>query len=203
VSVKHKPDISYKFNCTGKQPPQISLANKEDWEGLIGDAIAAGVKLKGTAIASFTIFIPEQVSFSTEHKQKDNDGRQYLASLAARSKKTATGKGKKAKPILLDLDADEGSEVEDENKDDGGIAGHELESMTNLEKALAQCQLCGPDKFCMVAKSGQHVSLTHGQRRAWACSLVGIFLISITEEYSLLKLGRWNTWRHPESPPQK
>jgi hypothetical protein len=188
VSVKHKPDISYKFNCTGKQPPQISLANKEDWEGLIGDAIAAGVKLKGTAIASFTIFIPEQVSFSTEHKQKDTDGRQYLASLAARSKKTATGKGKKAKPILLDL---------------GGIAGHELESMTNLEKALAQCQLCGPDKFCMVAKSGQHVSLTHGQRRAWACSLVGIFLISITEEYSLLKLGRWNTWRHPESPPQK
>ena len=103
----------------------------------------------------------------------------------------------------MDLDADEGSEVEDESKDDGGIAGCELESMTNLEKALAQCQLCGPDKFCMVAKSGQHVSLTHGQCRAWACSLVGIFFILITEEYSLLKLGRWNTWRHPESPPQK
>jgi hypothetical protein len=52
----------------------------EDWDGLIGDAIAAGVKLKGTAIVSFTMFIPEQVSFSTAHEWKDTDGQQYLAS---------------------------------------------------------------------------------------------------------------------------
>ena len=154
VSVKHKPNLSYKFNCTGKQPPVISLASKEDWKGLIGDAIAAGVKSKGTSIVSFTIFIPEQVSFSTECEQKDTDKGQYLASLAARKSKTTTGKGKKAKPILLDLDTDEGNDAEDEDPNDGGIVGHKLESMANLKKALAQYQLCGPDKFCMITKSG-------------------------------------------------
>jgi hypothetical protein len=111
-------------------------------------------------------------------EQKDTDEGQYLASLAARKSKITTGKGKKAKPVLLDLDADEGDDAEDEDQDDGGIAGRELESMANLERTLAQCQLCGPDKFCMIAKSGQHVCLTHGQRRAWACSLVGIFTMT-------------------------
>lgn len=87
-------------------------------------------------------------------------------------KKSQTGNGrsiKSKKMVLMDLNGDSC----DENEDDGSME-REKKALEQLERALSQCQLCGPGKYCKIGKTGEHVNLTTNQRRAWAVALVSI-----------------------------
>jgi hypothetical protein len=79
---------------------------------------------------------------------------------------------------LMDLNGDSG----DENEDDGTME-REKQSLEQLERALSQCQLCGPGKYCKIGKTGEHVSLTTNQRRAWSVALVFIIPAHLRCEY--------------------
>jgi hypothetical protein len=50
----------------------------------------------------------------------------------------------------------------------------EKKQLELLEKALSGCVRCGPEKFCKIDKSGNHVNLTFNQRRGWANALVTV-----------------------------
>jgi hypothetical protein len=92
---------------------------------------------------------------------------QYLRSLRARSKKSgpaSKSKGKKKHLLpLLDLDRD-GDEHENEDEEgDSDLMEKEKKQLELLEKALSGCVRCGPEKFCKIDKSGNHVNLTFNQ----------------------------------------
>jgi hypothetical protein len=76
-------------------------------------------------------------------------------------------KGKKS--ALLDLDS---SDADDDNGDDEAMAEKERKALERLEKALGDCQKCGPSKLCKVSRSGQHIHLSFNQRRGWSVALV-------------------------------
>jgi hypothetical protein len=50
-------------------------------------------------------------------------------------------------------------------------AEEEKNALEKLEKALENCQKCGPTNLCKVNKNGEHVHLTFNQRRRWSVAL--------------------------------
>jgi hypothetical protein len=96
----------------------------------------------------------------------------YLALMHAHKSKTTastkvSAKGKKGKPVLMNLDDNEDEEaVADKLKEQEEVC------LSQLEKALSQCAKCGNEKRCKIDKMGNHVHLTFQQLRAWALSLV-------------------------------
>jgi len=107
------------------------------------------------------------------------DQLQYMRSLRARNKKSgpvSRAKGKKKEPVrILDLDHDDdGNDGEEEGPDD--LMMKEMKHLELLEKALAGCVRCGPEKFCKIDKGGNHIHLSFNQRRGWANALVSTYL---------------------------
>ena len=79
-------------------------------------------------------------------------------------------RGKKA--FALDLDGgvdgvDQGLAIQ---------AKQESKEFQKLQKKLASCNKCGPNKWCKVNKLGTHVTLTAIQLAGWAHSLVQFFI---------------------------
>ncbi|KIK76754.1 hypothetical protein PAXRUDRAFT_109269, partial [Paxillus rubicundulus Ve08.2h10] len=97
---------------------------------------------------------------AVERKKKGS----YMSSLRAMNKKKPI-KGKR--PMLLDLDNEDGSDDEE----DDGMAEKEKKALEELENILWQCQLCGPSKLCKIDRTGQHVNLKFQQRRGWSVAL--------------------------------
>jgi hypothetical protein len=93
---------------------------------------------------------------------------------SAKSTSTRASKSRKAQPQLLNLDEDEDNLGTDEDED-GELPERERKHLAALENKLASCARCGPNQFCKIDKSGNHVKLTMNQRSAWANALV-IFL---------------------------
>ena len=75
-------------------------------------------------------------------------------------------KGKKT--ALLNLD---NRDADDEDGKDEAMAEKERKALEQLEKALSNCQKCGPSKLCKINTNGQHVDLTFNQRRGWLIAL--------------------------------
>jgi hypothetical protein len=101
-----------------------------------------------------------------------------MASLRARKKKkpttgATTGKGKKTKICLLDLDNYVG-DSDDEDKDGGDLLDQEQKELERLDQALTGCVRCGLEKYCKISKTGAHINLTFNQRCGWANALVRI-----------------------------
>jgi hypothetical protein len=95
-----------------------------------------------------------------------------LDSLRARngkSKKSSKGK----KTALLDLDNEDG---DDDDEIDEGMAEKEKKALEKLEKALGDCQKCGPTKLCKINKNGQHIHLTFNQHRGWSVAKRFLFV---------------------------
>jgi hypothetical protein len=90
------------------------------------------------------------------------------AAPAARGGKAKLGK----KVALIDLD----NEDEDDDAGDDSILDKERKHYEELRVALTRCQLCGPEKFCRISRTGQHKNLTFQQRRGWVAALVCLFL---------------------------
>lgn len=82
-------------------------------------------------------------------------------------------KGKKT--ALLDLD---NSDADDEDGEDEAMAEKERKALGQLEKALSNCQKCGPSKLCKINKNSQHVNLTFNQRRGWSVALASQLYIT-------------------------
>src|SRR5437868_6477917 len=96
----------------------------------------------------------------------------------------ATRKGKQKAQPVLDLDHDHSSDIGDEEDAEEGFIETETKMLEQLDGVLSQCQLCGHEKFCKVDRAGNHVSLTMGQRRAWANALVR----SLSRYYALYNI---------------
>ena len=80
------------------------------------------------------------------------------------------GKAKLGKKLtLIDLDNDD---EEPDDTGDNSILDKEQKFHEQLEKALTRCQLCGPMKYCLISRNGEHVNLTFQQRRGWIAALV-------------------------------
>jgi hypothetical protein len=92
------------------------------------------------------------------------------AHTVTKKKPVKTSKGKKI--ALLDLD---NSDDEDDIGEDEAMAEKEKKALEQLEKALGDCQKCGPSKLCKIDKNGQHINLTFNQRRGWSVALVNEF----------------------------
>jgi hypothetical protein len=127
--------------------------------------------------------------------------KKYLASMRAhRSKATtstkASARGKKGKPVLMNLDDDEDEEAVAEE-----LKEQEEVSLLQLEKALSQCVKCGDEKRCKIDKMGNHVHLTFQQLRAWALSLVS-YLDFLKRSFSLYHPGCKSTWSHAYITPE-
>lgn len=91
-------------------------------------------------------------------------------------------KGKKI--ALLDLD---NSDADADGGDDEAMAEKENKALEQLEKALGDCQKCGPSKLCKINKNGQHVNLTFNQRRGWSVALVcSLYFISRYNQIDIL-----------------
>ena len=90
-----------------------------------------------------------------------------LRAHAVTKKKPSKGK----KTVLLDLNNGDNDDKEDV---DEGMAEKENKALEKLEKALGDCQKCGPMKLCKVNKNGQHVQLTFNQCHGWSVALVRI-----------------------------
>lgn len=93
-------------------------------------------------------------------------------SLAKTTTGTKGSRKKQAAPILIDLDNEEDDDDADEDEENSGLPEREQKQLEILERELAKCQRCGPDKYCKIDKSGSHVPLTMNQRRAWSIFLV-------------------------------
>jgi len=78
-------------------------------------------------------------------------------------------KGKKT--ALLDLNNGDDNDKEDVNE---GMAEKERKALEKLEKALGDCQKCGPAKLCKVNKNGQYIHLMFNQCCGWSIALVRI-----------------------------
>jgi hypothetical protein len=93
---------------------------------------------------------------------------------SAKSTSTHTSKSRKAQPQLLNLDEDE-DDLGTDDDEDGELPECERKHLAALENKLTSCAWCGPNQFCKIDKSGNHVKLTMNQHSAWANALV-IFL---------------------------
>jgi hypothetical protein len=89
------------------------------------------------------------------------------AHAVTKKKPVKAPKGKKT--ALLDLD---NSDADDDNGEDEAMAEKERKALEQLERALSNCQKCGPSKLCKIDKKGQHVNLTFNQRHGWSVALV-------------------------------
>jgi hypothetical protein len=70
---------------------------------------------------------------------------------------------------LMDLD---NKDSDGNSNADEAMAERERKALERLEKALGNCQKCGPSKLCKINKNGQHIHLTFNQRRGWSVELV-------------------------------
>ena len=151
----------------------INLMGSDGWDGCKEDVEAAEKKKKEKV--SVNIMVPKVVSnfclcmFKFESLLTSE---KYLASMRAHKSKTTastkvSAKGKKGKPVLMNLDNDEDEEVVADK-----LKEQEEVCLSQLEKALSQCAKCSNEKQCKINKMGNHVHLTFQQLHAWALSLV-------------------------------
>jgi hypothetical protein len=173
ASVTRKPELTYRLSCSAAKASHINLMGSDDWDGCKEDVEAAEKKKKEKV--SVNIMVPEIVSnFHSCMFQFQSllTFEKYLASMHAHKSKTTastkvSAKGKKGKPVLMNLDDDEDEEaVAEELKEQEEVC------LSQLEKALSRCAKCGDDKRCKIDKMGNHVHLTFQQLRSWALSLV-------------------------------
>ncbi|KAG6905177.1 hypothetical protein DXG01_004392 [Tephrocybe rancida] len=152
VEVARKLKLSYKLLTATIKSDTISLRTSMDWDGCREEIMQAQAKKKA--------MVPVKIIVQ--------DG--YMAALHSRGKAAKSQKagGAKGKKVVLDLDHEDS---EDDDVDDGGLMGNEAKQLEQLQAALSKCQLCGPTKSCKVARSGEHVALTHNQLCGWALSL--------------------------------
>ncbi|RDB26779.1 hypothetical protein Hypma_005273 [Hypsizygus marmoreus] len=140
VSILRKPVLSYKLENAMVKSLPLSLTCDEDWEGLMETAVASHLKkskAQQVAPLQVRIIVTEQAP------------------------KKVVGKGKNAKPVLLDLDGDENSDDdEDGGQNEGGIAEGEAKCLQDLEAKLTKCQKYGPTKMCKINRSGAHIALS-------------------------------------------
>lgn len=167
-----KPELSYKLSTATAKAVSISLNSEKDWKGFQKEVISQQ-KTKKRSIP-VNILVPDRVCIT--YLLITVTGNfififQYLKSLEAMGKKSGRSQTvgrsiKNKKMVLMDLNGDS----DDENHDDGTME-REKQALEQLERALTRCQLCGPGKFCKISKTGDHVNLTWGQRRAWSIAL--------------------------------
>ncbi|PPQ84487.1 hypothetical protein CVT24_012185 [Panaeolus cyanescens] len=157
MDVRRKPELTYKLSITPQKLSAIGLSSPEDWQGLCDDIANYSTK-KNSRPVSANIFISEQYKKSLLAHQRDGD----VSDDEGGKKK----RGKTKKTKLLDLDGGSGGENEDDS-----LAEKQCEAMIKLKGARTSCQQCGDKVWCMLTALGQHVDLTHNQRRAWAIAL--------------------------------
>lgn len=97
-------------------------------------------------------------------------------------------KGRKAIPVLLNLDEEDGEdagrldddgEEGDDQTESAEFTERQKEWSKRLDTVLRGCNRCGPQIFCKVAKN-IHRPVTFGQRRAWVVELVCRVFIEIS-----------------------
>ncbi|KAF5323809.1 hypothetical protein D9619_012983 [Psilocybe cf. subviscida] len=171
IDVKVKPTLSYKLESASARSPFVSLESSDDWRACIRnieDSFASKKKKSSSALVTVTIELGPQ---------------NYLESLRARYNKKSTSsagarKGRKQKPVLLDLDGEDGDlDLSDSGKggtskshDSYDFHDRRREQLEALERAHV-CQICGPNVACMIDKFGSHISLSMPQKSGWASAL--------------------------------
>jgi hypothetical protein len=83
-------------------------------------------------------------------------------------------KSKKAPPMLLNLDAEDGEEeyILPDEEDGGGLTKKEAIFRDTLTKKYSNCRRCGTGVPCKINWYGLHSHLTFNQMNAWAIALV-------------------------------
>ena len=104
---------------------------------------------------------------------------QYLNSLKDRMNPpcpatAGNSKSKKARPMLLNLDTEDGEEeyIYPDEEDGGGLTKKEAVFCDTLTKKYGNCGRCGIGVPCKVNRYGLHSHLTFNQINAWAIALV-------------------------------
>ena len=69
---------------------------------------------------------------------------------------------------LMDLDNEDSDG--DSNADEA-MAERERKALERLEKALGNCQKCGPSKLCKINKNGQHIHLNIQSASGLVCCI--------------------------------
>lgn len=172
--IPRKPNLSYKLDSAPSKAPAISLSTSDDWDGCLETLTnAESTKKKRTGKAPtipININVPADYMHSLRTQKKNGK-----KGASAKSTSTRTSKSRKPQPQLLNLDEDEDDLGTDEDED-GELPERERKHLGALKNKLASCARCGPNQFCKIDKSGNHVKLTMNQHSAWALGSHGVTL---------------------------
>ncbi|PPQ84101.1 hypothetical protein CVT24_002276 [Panaeolus cyanescens] len=191
VQVALKPVLSYKLASASAKTPAVTLQSSDDWDGcrdMLKEVMfsktkrgSAGSKSSDGDLTAPPLAIDLGPSNYIESLRAHNKKlqRKYAngsgsASATVSGAKSGKGIKKKGHQVLLDLDNDEYGLEDNANDDADGcndVMDEEIKELEQLDRALSQCQRCGPTVFCKIDKAGQHVALTMAQRKAWANAL--------------------------------